>query len=273
MLKAVKSGEIPAARLDESVLKLLRAKASLGLNKAKLVDVTAVAKEVGKPQNLLAGQQVADDAVTLVRENSKLLPLKAVGTAKAGLPYMTIQETHNHMVVVVFSDDVRMSSGRLFDRQVRERVPDANILYVDPRIAKGMTEEVLKSVEQAQAVIAAVYLIPVPGASKNTVAVADATAALLTKVLEHAAAKTAVVALGNPYVVADFPGIQNYLCTFSNETVSEMSAVKALFGEIPIRGHLPVSIPNVAQRGAGIERQARVAGGDSQYAHTNNTQR
>jgi beta-N-acetylhexosaminidase len=81
------------------------------------------------------------------------------------------------------------------------------------------------------------------------------------------------VALGNPYVVADFPGIQNYLCTFSNETVSEMSAVKALFGEIPIRGHLPVSILNVAQRGAGIERQARVAGGDSQYAHTNNTQR
>jgi beta-N-acetylhexosaminidase len=273
MLSAVQSGEISAARLDQSVLKLLRAKASLGLNKAKLVDVTAVAKEVGKPQNMLAGQQVADDAVTLVRENGKLLPLKAVGTTKAGLPYMTIQETHNHVVVVVFSDDVRMSSGRLFDRQVRERVPDANILYVDPRIAKGMAEEVLKSVEQAQAVIAAVYLIPVPGGLKNSVAVADATAALLTKILEHAAEKTAVVALGNPYVVADFPGIQNYLCTFSNETVSEMSAVKALFGEIPIRGHLPVSIPNVVQRGAGIERQARVAGGDSQYAHTNNTQR
>jgi beta-N-acetylhexosaminidase len=272
MLNAVKSGEISAARLDESVLKLLRAKASLGLNKARLVDVTAVAKEVGKPQNLLAGQQVADDAVTLVRENGQLLPLKAAGTSKAGLPYMTIQETHNHVVVVVFSDDVRMSSGRLFDRQVRERVPDANILYVDPRIAKGMTEEVLKSVEQAQAVIAAVYLIPVPGGSKNSLAVADATAALLTKVLEHAAAKTAVVALGNPYVVASFPGIQNYLCTFSNEAVSEMSAVKALFGEIPIRGHLPVSIPNVAQRGAGIERQARVVGGDSQYAHSN-TQR
>jgi hypothetical protein len=44
-----------------------------------------------------------------------------------------------------------------------------------------------------------------------------------------------------------------------------LSAVKALFGEIPIRGHLPVSIPNVAQRGAGIERQARLAKGDSSY--------
>jgi beta-N-acetylhexosaminidase len=47
------------------------------------------------------------------------------------------------------------------------------------------------------------------------------------------------------------------MCTFSNATVSEVSAIKALFGEIPIRGHLPVTIPNVAQRGAGLERPAQ----------------
>jgi hypothetical protein len=33
--------------------------------------------------------------------------------------------------------------------------------------------------------------------------------------------------------------------------------VKALFGEIAIRGHLPVTIPGIAERGAGIERAAR----------------
>jgi beta-N-acetylhexosaminidase len=57
----------------------------------------------------------------------------------------------------------------------------------------------------------------------------------------------------------DFSAIQNYLCTFSTASVSEVSAVKALFGEIAIRGHLPVSIPAVAQRGAGIERAPQVA--------------
>src|SRR5579883_3054718 len=77
MVKAVKSGEISEARLDESVLKLLRAKASLGLHKARLVDVGEVAKQVSRPENVLVGQQVADDAVTLVRDNGKLLPLKA----------------------------------------------------------------------------------------------------------------------------------------------------------------------------------------------------
>jgi len=65
--------------------------------------------------------------------------------------------------------------------------------------------------------------------------------------------------MGNPYLASDFPKIENYMCTFSNASVSEVGAVKALFGEIPIRGHLPVTIPNIAQRGAGMERPAQVA--------------
>ena len=268
MVKAVESGEIPAARLDESVLKLLKAKASLGLNKARLVDVIGVGQAVGKPQNMLVGQEVADDAVTLVRENGNVLPLKSMGTAKGGLPYTTTEETHNRVVVIVFSDDVRMTAGRVFERQMRARVPDANVLFVDPRIAEGMTDDVLHAVNEAQVVVAAVYAAPVPGGMRNSAAVPDATGTLLTKMVEHARKKMAVVALGSPYVVAGFPEIQNYLCTFSNETVSELSAVKALFGEIPIRGHLPVSIPNVAERGSGIERQPRVASGEVPHAHT-----
>src|SRR3954471_11324794 len=40
VLKAVRSGEIPESRIDVSVLKLLQAKASVGLNKARLVDIS-----------------------------------------------------------------------------------------------------------------------------------------------------------------------------------------------------------------------------------------
>jgi|HubBroStandDraft_6_1064221.scaffolds.fasta_scaffold09151_5 beta-N-acetylhexosaminidase len=272
MLEAVKSGEISSARLDESVLKLLKLKASLGLYKARLVDIAAISTEVGKPQNMALGQQTADDAVTLVRDNNKTLPLQSVGTNKSALPYMTTEETHNRVVAVVFSDDVRGDSGRTLGRQIRARVPDANVLYVDPRVAAGMSDEVLKAVAEAQVVIAAVYVIPTAGkvasaqgGLKNSVSLADATGTLLNEVLLRSAEKTVVVAMGNPYLAGDFPAIQTYMCTFSNANVSEISAAKALFGEIPIRGRLPVSIPNVAQRGTGIDRPARVAGG-SQHA-------
>jgi beta-N-acetylhexosaminidase len=269
MLKAVESGEISSSRLDESVLKILKAKASLRLQKARLVDIDGIGEQVSKPQNVALGQRVADDAVTLVRDNGKLLPLKAAGTFNSGLPYMTREETHNRLVLVVLSEDVRLDSGRVLAREVRNRVPDANVIYVDSRVADAMTEQILKAVDEAQAVIAAVYVIPTPGSTKNSVAVADATGTLLSKLTEHAGQKMAVVAMGNPYVGSDFPEIQNYLCTFSNAAVSEVSAVKALFGEIPIRGRLPVSIPNVAQRGAGIERPAQIAQQGVQHAHSN----
>jgi beta-N-acetylhexosaminidase len=267
MLQAVKSGEIPRERLDRSVLKILKIKASLGLQDARLVDIRAISSIVGKPQNLLFGQQVADGAVTLVRDNGKVLPLKHAGTIQAGLPYMTREETHNRVVAVLFSDDVRTDSGRAFAREFRAGVPDARVIYVDPRIAAGMRAEVLKAVDEAQTVVAAVYVIPTAGKVGNAMAMADATGSLLQQLLDHAAAKTAVVAMGNPYLAADFPKIQNYLCTFSNATVSEVAAVKALFGEIAIRGHLPVTIPNVAERGAGIERPPQVAAGGYQHAH------
>ena len=273
MLLAVQSGEISRERLDRSVLKILKAKASLGLQDARMVDVNAVANLVAKPGNLAFGQQVADAAVTLVRDNGKVLPLKSSlkngGTAKGALPYTTTEETHNQVVAVLFSDDVRTDSGRAFGRELRARIPDAHVIYVDPRIAAGMSDEVLGAVDEAKTVVAAVYVVPTAGKVGNTVAMADATGALLQQVLDHAAEKTAVVAMGNPYLAADFPKMENYLCTFSNATVSELSAVKALFGEMAIRGHLPVSIPNVARRGAGIERPVRpvqVASGGSQHA-------
>ena len=270
MLQAVQSGEISRERLDHSVLKILRTKASLDLQEARTVDVKAIANLVGKPENLAFGQQVANDAVTLVRDNGKILPLKSLvknqGTAKAALPYTTQEETHNQVVAVIFSDDMRTESGRTFGREFHARIPDARLIYVDPRVAEGMSGDVLKAVQEATTVIAAVYVIPTAGKMGNGVAMADASGTLLQQVLDHAAAKTAVVAMGNPYLAADFPRIENYMCTFSNATVSELAAVRALFGEIPIRGHLPVSIPNVAARGAGIERPVQIASGGTQHA-------
>jgi beta-N-acetylhexosaminidase len=270
MVQAVRSGEISQERLDHSVLKILKAKASLGLQDARLVDVNAISAAVGKPENIAFGQQVADSAITLVRDNGKVLPLKSPlknqGTAKGALPYTTQEETHNQTVAVLFSDDVRTESGRVFGREFRVRIPDARVIYVDPRIAAGMSDEVLKAVDEAKTVVAAVYVIPTAGKVGNTVAMADATGVLLQQVLDRAAGKTAVVAMGNPYLAADFPKIENYMCAFSNATVSELAAVKALFGEIAVRGHLPVSIPNVAQRGTGMERPMQVASGASEHA-------
>ena len=256
MLAAVGSGEISVERLDNSVRKILRAKASLGLQMARLVDINALDNLIQRPENVALAQNISDDAITLVRENGKVLPLKAIKKSAAALPYQAPAAIRNRLVAVIFSDDVRLESGRVLERQLRIRAPDARIFYVDLRIAAAMSADVLKTVDEAENVIAAVYAVPAPGVrgSGGAVLSTDPTGTLLQGILDHAAEKTAVIAVGNPYLAQDFSGIQNYLCTFSTASLSEISAVKALFGEIQIHGHLPVSIPAVAQRGAAIER-------------------
>ena len=266
LLEAVQSGEIPRERLDASVLKILKAKASLGLEKNRLVDIDKVSTVVGRPENLALGQRVAAEAITLVRDNGKILPLKQSGTVASGLPYQKLEEVHNRIVAVIFSDDVRTASGREFELQLKDRVPDANVIYVDPRIASAESNEILSAVHEAGAVVAVAYSVPTAGKAiagangpVNSVSLAGASADLMQQILAHDAEKTIVLAMGNPYLAQDFPAIEDYVCSFSNAAVSEVSMVKALFGEIAIHGHLPVSIPGVAERGAGIEVPAVLA--------------
>jgi len=275
LLEAVQSGEISRQRLDQSVRKILELKASLGLNKARLVDPDQLSVKIAKPENVAVGQRIADEAITLVRGNGKVVPLpSSVGTPKPALPYQSVTEVSNRLVAVIFLDDLRTDSGRMLEHQILARVPGARVIYVDARSAAGMKPSVVEAVEAAEHVIAAVYVVPTAGKAmraaggglkneelKNTVALDDATGSLLTAILDRAPRRTVVLAMGNPYVVQDFPAIENYVCAFSNATVSETAAVKAIFGEIPISGHLPVTIPGVASRGDGIDRPARPISG------------
>ncbi len=272
VLQAVQRGEISRDRLDYSVRKILELKASFGLHKARLVDLNRLANEVGKPENLAVGQRIADEAITLVRDNGQVIPLEAKGTQEAPLPYQSVTEAGNRFVALIFPDDMRTESGRMLERQILARVPDARIIYVDARSAAGMKATIMEAVEAAEHVIVAVYVIPTAGRAirstgglKNSVSMDDANAGLLNSILDGAASKTVVLAMGNPYLIQDFPAIQNYVCAFSNVSVSENAAVKALFGEIPIGGHLPVSIPGVASRGEGLERPVRPASGGSAH--------
>jgi beta-N-acetylhexosaminidase len=256
MLDAVRSGEIARERLDASVLKILRAKASLGLEKNRLVNVTEIPTLVGSPENIAVGQRISDASITLVRDNGTLLPLRPVTAQQAAYRR---GKRRSPLLVIILCDSVRAEDGRVLERQIRQRAPNARVVYVDPRVARGRSDDVLRAVERSQQVVVAVYVVPsaarsrtVARGQKNSASLPDSTAKLFGSILERASRKTAVLAMGTPYLTEDFPEIQNYICTFSNATVSEISAARALFGEIPIPGRLPVNITKAAVAGEKI---------------------
>ncbi len=265
MLNAVRTGEIGQERLDASVLKILRAKASLGLEKNRLVDVAAVPRLVGIPESIATGQRISDAAITLVRDNGKVLPLTD-GRSDKRLRVVSHGKTQPGLLLIILCDNRRADDGRVLERQIRKRAPDARVVYIDARVAAARSNEVLSAVDRAPRVVLAVYVVPsaarsrtVARGQRNSASLPDSTAKLLSGILARATEKTAVVAMGTPYLTEDFPTIQNYICTFSNATVSEISAARALFGEIPIPGHLPVNLSNVSFPDTRIEHPTQVA--------------
>ena len=266
ILKAVKRREISQARIDQSVRKVLRMKASVGLNKARLVDIDTMKLTIAKPENLSRAQEIADASVTLVRDNRQTLPLqaKSVGTTAPHAAYQKSEEVRGRQLAVIVTDDSRGESGRFFDQQIRRRSPEMRTIWIDDRNAVGMTSTVLQAVQQAEKVVVAIYAIPSAGRVKfengqfrASPDLSDAPAALVKSILQEAAPRTVVVAMGNPYLAQDFPEVQTYLCSYSNAQVSDVATVKALFGDIAIHGHLPVTIPGIAPRDTGIEVPAR----------------
>jgi beta-N-acetylhexosaminidase len=210
---------------------------------------------------------MADAALTLVRENGKVLPLKRQGVTANKQAYGTLQTEGSKLLCVIFADDVRSDDGRQLQRELRARVPDVRVIYVDPRIAAGSAQELQTAVNAAENILVGIYMIPVAGravrkegtTSVNSISMPESTAALLQSILAAKRNKTVVVSFGSPYVAADFPEIENYVCAYSNVITSEIAAAKALFGEIPFRGRLPVTIPGVAERGTGMDQPAQLA--------------
>ena len=272
LVEAVKNKEISQQQIDASVLKILRAKASLGLHKARLVDLENVSRLVSRPESIDFAQQVADSAATLVRDNGQVLPLplsaqRLTGTYTSSNAYRS-SGTGAPVVAVIMTDDVRSEYGRVFELELRRRAK-AKVYLIDGAIAAGMTPEILDAVKQAEKVVVAAYVVPtaakqtvVNGLLTNTVGLSDATGNLMRQLLQAAAPKTAVIAMGNPYLASNFPDVQTYICTYSNAPTSERSAVKLLFGEMQLKGKLPVSLPGIADRGFGLElkpQELRVA--------------
>jgi beta-N-acetylhexosaminidase len=265
IVDAVRKGEIPESRVNESVLKILRFKAAVGLNKNRLVDLNALQNSISRPENLQVAQAVADAAVTLVRDNHQVLPLKGLGTSIGTTAYQSqvgtepavVLQHSDRVLVVVFTDNIRTEGGRSLDKLIRMRTRDSNVVFIDENVAAAMSESVLNLAAQAEKIVAVADVIPsagrrVSGKATGSVALPPASGELLGKLIQAAASKTVLVSTGNPYVAASYPEVQTYICTYSNVPVSDQALVKALFGEIPIQGHLPVTIPGVAQRGAGI---------------------
>ena len=257
ILSAVGRGEISEARIDESVRRILMVKASLGLDQNRFVDTSKLKNVFDDPEPNRLAQELSDSAMTLVRNSDHLLPLRSEGDKASSEAKSSVAK----VIAITLTDSKESRLGKTFDREFLAHNPNARIFhYYNDQIDSDVNPfELLPLLKSADVVVVAAYVthtaarqVSRRGQMVTAVGFAGPGAQFLGQVLAVNPSKTIVVALGSPYVIDDFPIIQNYICTYSLVTTAETSAVRALFGEIKNSAALPIDLPEIAKRGFAI---------------------
>ncbi|QRP46561.1 glycoside hydrolase family 3 protein [Amycolatopsis sp. FDAARGOS 1241] len=76
VINAVKSGDLPMQRIDESVLRVLKLKLKRGILTSPFDNPALVAKKVGTPAHLATAQGIADRSITAIANDAGVLPFK-----------------------------------------------------------------------------------------------------------------------------------------------------------------------------------------------------
>ncbi|MDQ2944605.1 MAG: hypothetical protein M3Y27_01440 [Acidobacteriota bacterium] len=234
---AIESGRLTRQRLNESVMKVLTAKARLGLSRKRTVDLHGIGDVLDAPEDDDVAQKVADHAITLVKDEKDMLPMRNSETA----------------VLVVLTEGRSGQQGRRLIDEVHRRSPKMQTILADSSMSKEDLEQAAQSISGASSIVIAAFASV--SAYRGNVALGGEYPAFVNGLLAGQTPVT-LAALGNPYLVRSFPGAKAYLTTYSSAATAEVSLAKALFGEIAITGHLPVTIPGIAKYGDGIQLPA-----------------
>ena len=239
VVEAVRSGRIPAERVDASVRRLLQEKARVGLHRERSVSLEQLPAVVGIGAHRRMADDVAERAMTLVRDRDALLPPDPARLRR--------------VVSVTWAEPANLTAGREFDGVLGALLPGiVEPVRVGPDTPAAAFDALVERIEGADRLVLSVYLPPRAGA--GSVALPEAFRTFVERAVD--AAPTVLVSLGNPYLLAAVPSAGSYLVGWGDREVSQRAAARAVAGAAPIGGRLPISIPPLHARGEGLERPA-----------------
>jgi beta-N-acetylhexosaminidase len=241
---AVLSGRIPESRIDASVRRILHAKATLALQEGRnrFVDIDAIPNSVGNAAHRELAQRIEDAAITLVRDNSNVIPLRP----SPDLRVVQINVVDNR------AGWREGPVGRVVAAELAKRFPRAVTVQIDDQSTPNEFEMVRKLASTGDAVVVNGFIRV--AAYKGSI---DLNRDEIALIKDLAAMKKPFVftAFGSPYVLTFLPDVPSYLVTYDTSPIAEMAAVRAITGEIPFRGRLPISLPGLYPIGHGLITQ------------------
>ena len=238
---AVASGRITEERLDQSVRHILRAKARLGLDRYRAPDLMRLSSTVGSGANRALSQTIADRAVTLVRDEKNAVPLR-----------LTPEQHLLHVNLLDHRTGWREGTvGSVLAAEIPKRHKLTSTVLLDDQSSGAEYAMTRRMAEMVDAVVVTAFIRV--AAYKGSIDLTPEQMRLLRE-LSDLQKPFVFVLFGSPYLLHHVPQLPSYMLTYDIHPGAEMAAVKALMGEMPIQGKLPISLPGLYPVGHGLTR-------------------
>jgi beta-N-acetylhexosaminidase len=243
--KAVAAGTISQARIDESVTRILQTKARLGLDRTRRVNLEAVPTVVGTRAHAAVADEISRKSMTLIKDDRHEVPLK--------LP----RDAHVlYLSVLDYPAGWRIAApSRTFLPELRKHWSNVTAVELSDHTTPNELDLLRATTVRYDAIVAAVFVRTASASGRM-----DLPTPLVQWLKDLATATQTrkqpfvTTLFGNPYTAMTLSDLPSLLLTYDFYDRAESSAVRALTGETPITGHLPIALPGLFPLGHGLDR-------------------
>lgn len=239
----VKSGRLTEQRVEESARRILAAKYDLGLVVERIAPLERIDSAVSTPAAVALANEIAERAITLVRDDAKLL--QAGGTLSPEARVINLAITNG---------EDRLTVARPFVAAMTQGGRRIETVVLDARSTEAETKKAAERAAGADLVIASLYG-RVRSGQANSASLPEAGARVLSGLIERKKPMIAI-SFGNPYFLQSFPGLSTYAVAYGDMPSLQRAAARAVLGQTDVTGRLPISLPGLYPRGTGMQLKA-----------------
>lgn len=234
---AVLRGDISEDRIDRSVSKILNAKKWLKLDENKYTDRSNVLSTVNSAETILLSQRIADESITLVKNANSIIPMNNASGEKC--------------LIISLNNGNEKANSDYFLQRFNDKNKFSEVSFYDLSGELNNTDEIITDADNYDVIIIPVYAkVKI---KTGTVGLPQTQIDLINS-MQGKGKKVVVVSFGNPYLIQGFPGVDAYLCAYSDAETSVNSVIDSFYGTIICKGKLPVTINNEFKYGDGITK-------------------
>ncbi len=233
---AIQKGIISENRINDAALKMLKMKEKVGLHTQRFIALEETRKILGNKEFNESAMNIAAKSITLVKNENNILPLKV--------------EKNEEIIVIDIYDHPNDHDESTTTKDLKRSGLKIRSLQVDESDSTSYYNSILQKIPKNAPIILNSFASP--SAWKNRIFLQDHQMDFINE-LNQKSNRVLLISFGNPYLIQGLPETPGYICAWKGNDILQKAMVQTLMGKNHFSGTLPITIPDIAERGDGLE--------------------